>query len=95
MGSGGTLQMKEMKGPCDYLNWRECWEVYTTTLIMLKVAFPPVLKDYQTMMKDRSKDKEDCWALQNQCDDRNRHENLNDIMERENDRHEQLIAVGQ
>ena len=44
VGADGTLQNLEMKGPSDYWNWRECWEVYTTAMVMLGATIPPTVK---------------------------------------------------
>ena len=55
--------VKELQGPATYIQWRSCFRVYTTALLMLNIADLAPLRAYELFVEKLVRQFPTCWHL--------------------------------
>ena len=96
MSSSGELIPHEFKGPPDFDHWRACWDVYQSSMIMLKACNPACLIAYADFIgRYARRYGQKCWALIYQMETRFRRESMERIRRRASNDLDKAIARGQ
>ena len=90
----GVPHRAEVHGPATPKNWEENWAVFECSFIIANVARPPRIEAYGKMFLNHVEDYPESYALGYQCDDRNRHENVGELLRKETQKYDRRISLG-
>ena len=94
--AGGVLHNVEILGPATLEEWKECYDVLFTGLIMLDCVRRPALANYRAhIIKLHQQFGPRCWALLYQADSRCRAENMDRLRYQLLAKHNAALASGQ
>ena len=95
MARDGTFQLTELKGPSNFVEWKECYCIFRTCCIMLEVCSPAVLDKYcDHISRFNLKYSDAVWLILYQTDVRARSEQVERIRRRGAQEHSAATGTG-